>query len=219
MNIAVVGSSRGIGLEFVKQLSEEHDVFAFCRVGNQSLKQLGVRQIVEGCDVTNVSSIENSLKAVGDTKFDWVLIVAGVLTSEGLGNWSDERILNQFQTNSLGAINSGRLFSAHMNEGGTIGLLTSRMGSIADNTSGGMYGYRMSKAALNAGGKSLAEDLKDQGVTVLLLHPGYVKTDMTNHSGLIETEESVQGLRKIMTDKSLGDTGTFWHTNGEELPW
>ena len=219
MNIAVVGSSRGIGLEFVRQLSEEHDVYAFCRRGNENLKQLGVRQVIEGCDVTDVSSLETSLKAVGDTKFDWVVVVAGILTSENLGAWSDERILNQFQTNSLGAINAGRLFSAHMNKGGTLGLLTSRMGSIADNTSGGMYGYRMSKAALNAGGKSLAEDLKDRGLTVLLLHPGYVKTDMTNHSGLIETEESVQGLRKILMEKSLEDTGTFWHTNGEQLPW
>lgn len=219
MNIAVVGSSRGIGLEFVRQLSEEHDVYAFCRNGNENLKQLRLRQVIEGCDVTDVSSLENSLKAIGDTKFDWVVVVAGVLTSESLGDWSDERILNQFQTNSLGAINTGRLFAGHMNKGGTIGLLTSRMGSIADNTSGGMYGYRMSKAALNAGGKSLAEDLKDRGLTVLLLHPGYVKTDMTNHSGLIDTEESVQGLRKILMEKSLEDTGTFWHTNGEQLPW
>jgi NAD(P)-dependent dehydrogenase (short-subunit alcohol dehydrogenase family) len=93
------------------------------------------------------------------------------------------------------------------------------MGSIADNDSGGSYGYRMSKAALNAAGKSLSVDLKEEGHPVFLLHPGYVKTDMTNHTGYIDTNESAEGLYQVMKNKTLADTGTFWHTNGEPLPW
>ena len=93
------------------------------------------------------------------------------------------------------------------------------MGSMADNTSGGQYGYRVSKAGLNAIGKSLAEDLKGEEKTVLILHPGYVRTEMTNGNGLIEADESAEGLYKIMTTKTHDQTGTFWHTNGEELAW
>ncbi|NQZ00357.1 MAG: SDR family oxidoreductase [Bdellovibrionales bacterium] len=219
MKIAVIGSNRGIGLEFVNQLSEQNEVYAFCRSASEELRALKPAKIVEGFDTSNPASMSERLEQVSDVKFDWVLVVSGILTSEGLDSFDHDRILRQFQVNSLGAIECARQFSPHVNSGGKIGLLTSRMGSIADNGSGGMYGYRMSKAALNAGGKSLALDLKDNNLTVLLLHPGYVKTDMTNHSGLIETDESVKGLVTIMQSKGLEQTGSFWHTNGEELPW
>ena len=93
------------------------------------------------------------------------------------------------------------------------------MGSVADNGSGGMYGYRMSKAAINMAAVSLANDLKEQGIAVIILHPGYVRTDMTGGNGLIDTNESVTGLIKILAEKNMDHTGTFWHTNGEQLPW
>ena len=93
------------------------------------------------------------------------------------------------------------------------------MGSIADNTSGGRYGYRASKAALNAFGKSLAMDLKNEGIAVALLHPGYVKTRMVNFGGMITPEESATGLIARIEELNLENTGSFWHTNGEELPW
>lgn len=219
MNVAVVGSNRGIGLEFVRQLAGEHKVYAFCRQASESLRELEPECIVEGCETSDPEAISKSLDAVHGVTFDWVLVVSGILTSEGLESFDHDRVLRQFQVNSLGAIECARQFSVSVSKGGCIGLLTSRMGSIADNTSGGMYGYRMSKAALNAGGKSLALDLKDREISVLLLHPGYVRTDMTNHNGMIETDESVKGLIQILKTKVQNSTGTFWHTNGEELPW
>jgi NAD(P)-dependent dehydrogenase (short-subunit alcohol dehydrogenase family) len=106
-----------------------------------------------------------------------------------------------------------------MGQGSKIANITSRMGSIADNDSGGRYGYRASKAALNAFGKSLAVDLKPRGIAVAQLHPGYVKTRMVNFGGLISPEESARGLAERIANLTLENTGSFWHSNGEELPW
>jgi NAD(P)-dependent dehydrogenase (short-subunit alcohol dehydrogenase family) len=97
-------------------------------------------------------------------------------------------------------------------------IITSRMGSIDDNTSGGSYGYRMSKAAVNMAGKSLSVDLKDSGISVFLLHPGWVSTDMTGRSGT-PVEESAAGLIERMDELGIGQTGSFWHQEGYELPW
>jgi NAD(P)-dependent dehydrogenase (short-subunit alcohol dehydrogenase family) len=219
LNIAIVGSSRGIGLEFVRELSKQHDVYAFCRSANKELRALGTKAVIEGFEATDSSSMAAAFKKVSSVQFDWVLVVAGVLSDEDLSDWSDDGIMNQFAVNALGALNSARLLLPQIKADGKIGFLTSRMGSIQDNTSGGMYGYRMSKAALNAGAKSLALDLKQKNITVLLLHPGYVKTDMTGHSGQLEPHESVMGLINLMNTKGIESTGTFWHTNGEALPW
>ena len=93
------------------------------------------------------------------------------------------------------------------------------MGSIADNTSGGYYGYRMSKAALNAGAKSLSLDLKTRGIAVALLHPGYVQTAMVNFGGDISAAESAQRLTQRVAELTMDNTGGFWHSNGERLEW
>lgn len=97
--------------------------------------------------------------------------------------------------------------------------MTSRMGSIEDNDSGGRYGYRVSKAGLNAAGKSLAVDLKDRGIPVAILHPGFVKTDMTGNNGDITAEQAAHRLVQRMDELNLGNTGTFWHSDGSVLPW
>jgi NAD(P)-dependent dehydrogenase (short-subunit alcohol dehydrogenase family) len=93
------------------------------------------------------------------------------------------------------------------------------MGSIADNSSGGMYGYRMSKAALNAAGKSLALDLAPRGVAVAILHPGYVKTDMTDRHGTVLPDDAARDLLQRIEELTLQNSGTFWHANGSVLPW
>jgi NAD(P)-dependent dehydrogenase (short-subunit alcohol dehydrogenase family) len=98
-------------------------------------------------------------------------------------------------------------------------MVTSQKGSLTGNSSGGYYGYRASKSALNMFSKSLSVDLKERGISVLLLHPGYVKTDMTHHKGDIEVNESVKGMIKIVEEKGLESTGTFWHTDGDSLSW
>ena len=106
-----------------------------------------------------------------------------------------------------------------INKGGLVAMITSRMGSIADNTSGSYYGYRMSKAALNMAGVSLAHELRPRDIAVALIHPGYVKTRMTNWNGDITPDQSARGIVSVMEKINIQSTGKFWHSNGQELPW
>lgn len=221
-NIAIIGANRGIGLEFVKQLSGENKVYAFCRSTSNELDGLNTEKVITDCDVSSLDSLKNASNEVEGVKFDWFIHVSGILESDSFKELDENTFSNiekQFLINSVGPLKTVMSFKDNMTEGTKTALVSSRMGSIEDNSSGGMYGYRMSKAALNACGKSLAQDLKDDGITCLLLHPGYVKTDMTNHNGNITTTESVEGLVKVLNEKGLSETGTFWHTNGEKLPW
>ena len=137
-----------------------------------------------------------------------------------LSNLDFKAIREQFEVNALGALRVTQALLNNLADNAKIILMTSRMGSIADNTSGGSYGYRMSKAALSMAGKSLAHDLKPQGVAVAILHPGLVQTRMTNFNEAgITPKESVQGLLQRIEELNLENTGTFWHANGEILPW
>ncbi len=220
MNIAIVGANRGIGLEFCKQYSAAgNKVFAFCRKAGDQLSGLAVEQVIEGCEVTSLDSLVTCVKQLKVDSIDLLVHVSGVLKSESLDNFDVEAIKHQFEVNSIGPILSYKAFAKHLNPGSKFSVLSSRMGSIEDNGSGGMYGYRMSKAAINMAAVSLANDLKEKGVAVIILHPGYVRTDMTGGNGLIDTNESVDGLVKILAEKNMEHTGTFWHTNGEQLPW
>jgi len=106
-----------------------------------------------------------------------------------------------------------------LGDGSTIGIITSRMGSVADNRGGGHYGYRASKAAVNAIGKSLAVDLQPRGIAVFLLHPGYVATDMVGGSGDVTPAQAAKQLIERLDTLTPAQTGTFWHANGSELPW
>jgi NAD(P)-dependent dehydrogenase (short-subunit alcohol dehydrogenase family) len=218
----VTGSNRGIGLEFCKQLHESNfHVIATCRQKSKALAALGV-EIIEDVDIGKHENLLNLAKILSGRPIDWLLNNAGIANGISMNQLTEASILScqqMFMINSLGALLMTQALIKNMSEGSKVGLITSRMGSIADNNSGGSYGYRMSKAALNAAGKSLAIDLKPQGISVAILHPGWVKTAMTGHGGLIETTESVSGLIARMNHLTLDNTGGFWHTNGEKLPW
>lgn len=219
MLVAITGANRGIGLELTKKYVEKGDkVFAMCRRISDELKSLDNVQIVEGIDTTDFSLKQKLESAFGNEKIDLFINNAGVLTSESLNSLNFDDIRKQFEVNSIGPLNMVHQILPHLSSGAKIGVLTSRMGSIGDNTSGGMYGYRMSKAAANAACKSLAMDLKGKH-PVAILHPGYVKTDMTGNNGDIVPEEAAKGLVKVMEELNDGNTGTFWHQNGQELPW
>ncbi|MGV6850898.1 MAG: SDR family oxidoreductase [bacterium] len=218
-NILVVGANRGIGLELVRQLaSKGHTVMATCRKSNDRLQSYA-SQVIDHIDVSDQSGIDHLISHLGRIQLDEVYIVAGILRSMGLESLDYDAIFEQFKVNAVGPLRAASALAKILPNGSKIGLLTSRMGSIADNDSGGQYGYRMSKSALNSAGKSLAIDLKDNGIAIALLHPGYVRTDMTGGNGLIDVDESAQGLINIMQQLSLDNSGGFWHTNGEELPW
>ena len=220
--VLVTGSSRGIGLELCKQLNERGDrVIATCRQSTDALAALDV-EVLENVDVSDPQSLKLLSASLKERKIDWLVNNAGVLQSFGLDDLDMNCIANfkkMFDVNSLGPLLATKLLLKHLGSGSKVGLITSRMGSIADNDSGGSYGYRMSKAAANAAGKSLAIDLKSQGIAVGILHPGYVRTDMTGHIGLMDADESVIGLIERMDNLNLTNTGSFWHTNGDLLSW
>jgi NAD(P)-dependent dehydrogenase (short-subunit alcohol dehydrogenase family) len=194
-------------------------VIAVCRSASDELKQLGVR-VEEGIDITSDASVTDLRDRLGDTAIDVLINNAGIIGRVTLENLDFQSIREQFEVNALGPLRVTHALLPLLKAGSKIVLMTSRMGSIGDNTSGSSYGYRMSKVALSMTGKSLAIDLKGRGIAVAILHPGLVQTRMTGFtSSGITPEESVKGLLKRIDELTLENTGAFWHANGEVLPW
>ncbi|WP_036900305.1 MULTISPECIES: SDR family oxidoreductase [Prochlorococcus] len=216
----ITGSNRGIGLEYCRQLKDRgDDVIATCRSSSQELDDLGVR-VESGVDVTSgtsVLSLRNKLKGLN---IDVLIHNAGIAEFNSLSNLDPESVTRQFEVNALSPLCFTQAFLENMGLGSKVALMTSRMGSIDDNTSGGSYGYRMSKVALCMAGKSLSIDLKSRGIAVAILHPGLVSTRMTGFTrNGITTKKSVNGLIARLDSLTLQNSGTFWHSNGEVLPW
>lgn len=217
----VTGANRGIGLSLVELLLErKHAVLAACRKPSAELSALGP-EIVDQVEVTDDAGIARLVKAVGDRTIDLLINNAGVLIwgNNALEPLDVSGIRKQFEVNALGPLRVTAALRHRLGKGSKLGLITSRMGSIDDNTSGGSYGYRMSKAALNMAGRSLSHDLKADGVAVAILHPGMVKTDMIGGRGQVEPVDAARGLLARLDELSLETSGGFWHANGERLPW
>ena len=215
----VTGSNRGIGLSLVKQLKARgHTVIAACRHETPELAALGV-EIASGVDVASDKSINLLAEKLKGRHLDLLINNAGILSVESLESLDLAAIQRQMEVNAYGPLRVTQKLSPLLTRGSKVALITSRMGSIGDNGSGGYYGYRMSKAALNAAGKSLAIDLAPRGISVAILHPGMVKTDMTGSHGTVEPDDAVRGLLARIDALGPENTGTFWHANGEVLPW
>jgi len=194
-------------------------VIAVCRQSSDELNALDVR-VESGIELTSPDSIAALVNGLAGQKLDTVILNAGIRQSMGLSDLDPDGIRQQFEVNALSPLLLAKALIPLMPEGSKLVLMTSRMGSIDDNSSGGSYGYRMSKVALNIAGKSLAVDLQSQGIAVAILHPGLVKTRMVrfNPSG-ISPAESVKGLIARIDALTLENSGSFWHANGTVLPW
>ncbi len=216
----VTGSNRGIGLELCRQLSKRGDkVIATCRSTSKDLEKLDL-QVESGIDITSKNSILNLKDKLADSKIDVMIHNAGIAENNNLKNISAESLRRQFEVNAVSPLLFIQSMLKNLGNGSKVILITSRMGSIEDNTSGGSYGYRMSKVALCMAGKSLSIDLKSYGISVALLHPGLVRTRMTGFTqNGISTEQSAIGLIKNIDSLSLKTSGNFWHANWEQLPW
>ena len=217
--ICIIGANRGIGLELTRQFKDRGDhVVAACREASEELATLDV-EVIEDLDVTDDGSVAELAKALGDRTVDVLVNCAGILSDESLSDLDFDRMRRQFEVNSLGPLRVTAALCGNLGEGSKVAIITSRMGSIEDNTSGGRYGYRMSKVAVNMAGRSLANDLREAGVAVVILHPGFVRTGMTGGQGLIDPPESAAGLIARIDELTMETTGSFRHANGEELPW
>lgn len=221
MALAVVtGANRGIGLALVELLKQrEADVIGVCRESSPELARLGA-EIVDAVDVTDDRGIERVVRAVGGREIQLLVNNAGIMHfPETLDQLDPSAIRLQFEVNALAPLRITAALRGRLARGSKVGLVTSRMGSIDDNGSGGAYGYRMSKAALNMAGKSLAVDLKPSGVAVAILHPGMVRTRMTGSHGQVEPLDAARGLLARLDELTLETSGGFWHANGQRLPW
>ena len=216
----ITGANRGIGLELVRQLKARgEDIIATCRSSSSELNELSVR-VETDIDITSGDSVVQLRENLNDTEIDVLIQNAGIAEFNSLSSLDPQSILHQFEVNALSPLCFVQTMLSRLSKSAKIALISSRMGSIEDNSSGGSYGYRMSKVALCMAGKSLAVDLKPKGMSVAILHPGLVSTRMTGFtSNGIQPEESVKGLVQRIDELSLKNTGTFWHSNGEILPW
>ncbi|MDX1524769.1 MAG: SDR family oxidoreductase [Pseudidiomarina maritima] len=219
-HVVITGANRGIGLALTAQyLAQGDTVTAVCRSSSEALEQLQPSRIITDIDVTDTNAVRELAQQLADQTIDILINNAGLLERDSLGAIHADSLLRQFQVNAMGPLLLTDALRSRLHNGSKVVLITSRMGSMTDNGSGGYYGYRMSKAALNAAGVSLARDLEAAGVAVALLHPGFVQTEMVNHAGDISADQAATQLIARINELTLSSSGQFIHSNGESLPW
>ncbi len=218
--VLITGANRGLGLEFTRQYAADGwKVIATCRnpIGLGELATVPGEIEVHGLEVTDHAQIERLATELADTKIDLLINNAGVYGP--LDADPDHDAWSQvMRVNAMAPLKIAQAFAPQV-AGGMIATVTSKMGSIAENSSGGTYIYRSSKAALNAVMVSLSHDLRADGIIVAVLHPGWVRTDMGGANGLIDAPESVAGMRRVLAGLSASDSGGFFNYDGSRVPW
>ena len=223
--VLITGANRGIGLEFARQYAEAgYRVHAACRTPESAdaLGSLGKGVKLHALDVTDHGRIEALAAGLEGEAIDIVINNAGIYgAQQELGKIDYAAWEEVMRVNTLAPLKMAECFLPHLEAGKMkmIASLTSRMGSIAENDAGGVYIYRSSKAALNAAARSLALDLAPRGITVIVFHPGWVKTDMGGAGALIDAETSVGGMRAVIKGAGPKDSGRFFNYDGTEVPW
>ena len=216
--VLVTGSNRGIGLQLCTQFTARgDDVIAVCRSAGDDLSRLGVR-IIENTDVSDDDSVKRLQDTLGKQRVDILVNGAGILRQDKLGELDYEEMSEQFRVNALGPLRVTEALLDNLRKGSKVIIITSRLGSIEDNSSGGYYGYRASKTAVNQIGTNLRHELLPRGIAVALLHPGLVATELTGGRG-IDPGQSARGLIHRIDELNLGNSGGFWHAEGYALPW
>ncbi|MCH1477687.1 MAG: SDR family oxidoreductase [Arenicellales bacterium] len=228
-NVFITGANRGIGLELTRQyLAAGEKVFASARDPSiESLSRLTERypdnlKIVM-LDVTDESNIQTVAGSLESTSIDLLINNAGLFHSkhEDFSSLNPDIWIEEFRVNSIAPFLVTRALKSNLANASSsvVGMISSKMGSMGDNQSGGSYSYRSSKAALNAVSVSLANDLSDLDISVVALHPGWVQTDMGGPNGLIDVETSAAGLKAILDKAGKAESGKFYDYSGKQLPW
>ncbi|WP_422476187.1 SDR family oxidoreductase [Endozoicomonas sp. ALB032] len=225
--VVVTGANRGLGLEYCRQFLEKGDkVYACCRAPESAEDLLKLKQ--QYCekletvplDVTHPAQRTNLKNTLQGEQIDILVNNAGIYGQRlKFGEVESEEWLKVMKVNTIAPLLLVQELVEFMPQGSKIVLMTSKMGSIADNTSGGSYIYRSTKAALNAVGKSMAHDLSDKGISVAICHPGWVLTDMGGPNALIDTRISIKGLIAVIERLGLENSGQFFNYDGALIPW
>lgn len=216
--VLVTGANRGIGLQLCSQFAARgDDVIAVCRETTDKLSALDVR-VIDGIDVGSGAAVETLCQELDGQPIDVLVNNAGILLRDTFGDIDYDLMVEQYCINTLGPLRVTEALADNLHEGSKVAIVSSRVGSIEDNGSGGNYGYRASKAAVNMIGTNLKHELLPRGIAVGILHPGLVATDMTSGSG-IPPAESARGLIARIDELTLENTGGFWHAEGYALPW
>lgn len=230
MTYLVTGANRGIGLEFTRELLKRGESVVATARDPESAEELQALQkenaerlTLFSLDIADVASIEAFVNELGARAINVLINNAGILERCGaLGDIDFEVIERSFQVNTIGTLRltEALLPSLRRAEGGAkIVNLSSKMGSIAENSSGGSYAYRASKAALNMVTRSLALDLADEGIIAFVVHPGWVQTRMGGPNALIDTETSVTSLLDVIDRADASTSGSFQEWNGNTIAW
>jgi NAD(P)-dependent dehydrogenase (short-subunit alcohol dehydrogenase family) len=215
----ITGANRGIGLELCRQLHARGDtVIAACRTSSLELDAVGCR-VVDGIDVGRDDVGDALLAALDDESPDVLVSNAGVARWDTLDTVDPERAREEFEVNTLGPLRVTLALLPRLREGAKLAFVSSKAGSIGDVPSGGNYGYRMSKAALNMAAVNLAGELAPRGIHVVVLHPGSVRTDMTGGRGNVHPSAAAAGLIERIDELDASRSGRFLHADGSEVPW
>jgi NAD(P)-dependent dehydrogenase (short-subunit alcohol dehydrogenase family) len=226
MVTVVIGADKGIGLEIVKALAArgERDLVAVC-LAEGGAAQGHAARVIGGVNVTSGADVARMAATLAETfpRIDTLFHISGVMSMDTLGELDYAQALREFDINALGPLRTVEACLPLLKEGAKVGIVTSRVGSLTDNSSGGQYAYRLSKAAANMAGLNLHHDLSKRGVAVRMLHPGMVKTDLVKiypgEYNYITPAQAALGLIARMEDLTLAESGQFRHGNGDLLPW
>lgn len=218
-HVVITGGNKGIGLALVRQyLAQGDKVSVICRSASAELRALNVT-VYSGVELADGEQIQAVAGKFAAGSIDLLINNAGIFSNETLHDFAVERIQQQFQVDALAPLLLSHALLPAIKTGGKIAMITSRMGSITDNTSGSYYGYRMAKAALNAGSVSLARDVAAQQISVGIYHPGFVQTQMVGFAGDISADDAASRLKQRISELNASNSGKFYHSNGTELPW
>lgn len=217
MTVLITGANRGIGLEFARAYAARGETVLGTARNPEAATELCEVAEVLPCDVSSDASVQALGEALGNRTIDLLINNAGILRVDTLDAVDTETMLAQYNTNAVGILRVTATLRDNLSDRARVVNVTSRMGSIEDNTSGRMYGYRASKAAVNMITKGLSLDLAP--IPVMAIHPGYVRTDMTSGSGDISPKDAVARMLTVIDELDESRTGMFWHRDGYELPW
>ena len=224
-NVLITGAGRGIGLEFARRFAAAGaHVHATVRdlAKADALRALGASATIHTCDVTSDAHVGALADLLGDTPIDILINNAGILLGRGetFDTLEVADLEETLRVNTVAPVRVMQVLAGNVarSERKLIVNISSRMGSVSE-ASGGNYSYRASKAALNMAVKILANDLKSMGVTAIVVHPGWVRTDMGGSSAALSVKESVDGLMKVIDKIGLRDTGCFINYDGSRIPW